>query len=105
MRTPGHDNAPATRLDIDLRTGGLHVYFLAEGSPFANRMVRLRQALDDGSEGARLDLLTTPQGECVVEGLPAGTWTIEPTHGGRFLPGTLTVTPGQTATATMDHRP
>jgi hypothetical protein len=63
--------------------------------------VRLRQVLEGGSEGARFDLLTEENGECIADGLPAGTWTVEPTHGGRFEPATFTLGAGEASCAIM----
>jgi hypothetical protein len=86
---------------VEMKSGSIRLMCMCEGRPFANRMVRLRQVLDGGSEGARFDLLTEANGECIAEGLPAGTWTVEPTHGGRFEPATFTLGAGEASGAVM----
>ncbi|HEU4418215.1 MAG TPA: hypothetical protein VFT55_04710, partial [Planctomycetota bacterium] len=86
---------------VELKSGSIRLLCMSEGRPFGNRMLRLRQVLEGGSEGARFDLLTEPNGECIAEGLPAGTWTVEPTHGGRFDPATFTLGPGDASGAVM----
>ncbi|HEX6812981.1 MAG TPA: carboxypeptidase-like regulatory domain-containing protein [Planctomycetota bacterium] len=100
--TAGPDaRGEVTRVDIELTGGTIRVLCLKGGRPFANRMVRLRQVLEGGNEGARFDLLTQENGECIADGLPAGTWTVEPIHGGRFEPGTFKLGAGEASGAVM----
>ena len=86
---------------VEMKSGSIRLMCMNQGRPFGNRMVRLRQVLEGGSEGARFDLLTEANGECIADGLPAGTWTVEPTHGGRFDPATFTLGAGEASGAVM----
>jgi hypothetical protein len=87
---------------VEMKSGSIRLLCMNEGRPFSNRMVRLRQVIEGGNEGARFDLLTEPNGECIADGLPAGTWTVEPTHGGRFEPATFSLGAGESSGAVMN---
>jgi len=87
---------------VEMKSGSIRLLCMNEGRPFSNRMVRLRQVIEGGNEGARFDLLTEPNGECIADGLPAGTWTVEPTHGGRFEPATFALGAGESSGAVMN---
>ena len=89
------------RVEIAIKGASIRLMCMCLGRPFANRLVRLRQVLEGESEGARFDLLTEANGECIADGLPAGTWTVEPTHGGRFEPGTFKLGAGEASGAVM----
>ncbi|MEO6597176.1 MAG: hypothetical protein ABIP94_20730 [Planctomycetota bacterium] len=104
VRTNGDVGAPPTRVDIALSCGLVHILCLQPGQEWGNRMVRLRQVVDRDQEGARYELLTNARGECLIEALPVGSWTIEPMHGGTFEPGTLIVGAGPNS-ATVQWRP
>lgn len=88
------DTRPGRRIDVDLATGSVRLQCSTNGRPFAGRMVRLRQQLDHGDEGACFELLTDELGECTADGLPEGTWTLEPMFGGNFEPTTFAVQRG-----------
>jgi hypothetical protein len=89
--TPEH---PA-RVELVMSTAAVRLTCVRANQPFANRMVRLRQVLPHGDEGARFDLLLDDAGELFIEALPAGTWTVEPTHGGSCRPADFEVVPGR----------
>lgn len=111
VRTPASRTAGPERIDVDVRCGTLQLYCLRDDRPFGNRMLRLRRAADgDGKEpdrrdAARWSVLTTALGECVVDRLPAGTWSVEPVHGGRCEPAEFTITPGAVVMRTVNVVP
>lgn len=88
---PAPDGSAPVRVDIDLETGSALLQCSHLGHPLAGRMLRLRQVLDGGEDGARFELLTDDLGECVADDLPAGHWTMEPVHGGSLQPAEFTV--------------
>jgi len=90
-----------THADFAFSTGDLRLTCLQNGQPHGNRMVRLRQVVDGGAEGARFETLLGALGEAWIDGLPAGSWTVEPMHGGgRYEPAVLEVGAGR-STATI----
>lgn len=105
VRANQHPQRPPTPIDIDVRSGSLQLTCAAHGAPFANRMLRLRQVAADGSELARFDVLTSPIGIGEATCLPAGTWTVEPLHGGACRPAEFTVKPGVNAAALVEILP
>ncbi len=96
----GSDTRPAVS-DFTFATGSLHLTCVHGMAPFANRMVRLRQVLEDGQEGARFDVLLDAMGEVVLDDLPAGSWTVQPTHGGTCQPALITIEPRVVRAATL----
>lgn len=84
----GSMTTPA-RVAFAVQTGAAQLQCNRATEPFANRMLRLRQVLADGSEGARFELLLDAGGQSYVDGLPLGTWTVEPIHGGACSPDTF----------------
>lgn len=105
VRTSNDEVHPTTRLDVDLTTGSVRLQCSADGRPFAGRMIRLRQVLDQAEDGACFELLTDDYGECVADGLLAGTWTMEPVHGGSLEPAEFTLHTGEIRLCVAQHRP
>lgn len=101
LRTPKPGALAATRVELDIEGGGLHLLCRDDDRPFANRMLRLRRLGADRSDGAVYEVLTSARGDCRLDQLPAGDWTIEPVHGGRCEPAEIKIAPGALASATI----
>ncbi|MFY9342569.1 MAG: hypothetical protein WAT39_08770, partial [Planctomycetota bacterium] len=83
------------RCDWPLATGLLQITCSSGSRPCSGRMVRLRQVLPAGNEGACCELLLDGNGQSLLDGLPLGNWTIEPMHGGRCEPAEFELLAGQ----------
>jgi hypothetical protein len=83
-----------TRVDFMDAAGTLQLQCTGPDGPFANRMMRLRQ-VDSGQEGARFEVLLDGLGAAFLDAMPAGTWTLEPVHGGQCEPAQLQLGAGQ----------
>lgn len=82
------------QLDFAVPTNLVQLACTKGSAAFGNRMIRLRQVLPGGTDGACFELLLDDFGRADVDGLPLGAWTIEPMHGGRFTPGEFELMPG-----------
>lgn len=105
VATPTAENAPAAKVDLAFDTGSLTLQCSQTGQPFANRMVRLQQLLENDFPGATFELLTDDLGRVVADDLPAGRWKIEPVHGGNLSPDGLSIRAGTITAATAECAP
>lgn len=94
VRTPRASETQPARVDVEVQSGGLYLVATRLGRAFANGMLRLRQIGKDGNDAACYEVLTDGNGQCNVDALPAGTWTVEPVHGGHCTPAEVTIEPG-----------
>ena len=94
---PGTVSAP-TVVEFTLACGAVRLTCLREGQPAKRRVLRLRRGTDasddDSEDSAHFELLLDDFGQAFVEYLPAGTWAVEPVHGGRCDPSELTIVAG-----------
>ncbi|MBL8726992.1 MAG: carboxypeptidase regulatory-like domain-containing protein [Planctomycetes bacterium] len=105
VRTPASDNSAPTPVDTDLATGSLILQCSQLGQPLANRMLRLRQVLGDGLDGACFELLTDDLGTAVADDLPVGAWTMAPMHGGNLAPAEFSIRARAITTAAATWQP
>lgn len=93
-----------TRLDVAIGTSQVRLSCDYQGRPLRDRMLRLRQVTGEDTETARFDVLLDGDGQTLLENLPAGSWTIEPRHGGRCEPGSIEVPAGGAVAFTISVR-
>jgi hypothetical protein len=92
----------AVEVAVNVDACSLQLSCSVTGRAYADRMMRLRQIGQDGNELARYEVLTSSLGIAVAEGLPAGTWSVEPMHGGYCRPAEFVIKPGETAAALVE---
>lgn len=102
VHTPPRVTDPALKLEVRIASSSLQVLCTKETSPYSDRMLRLRQIGKDGEELSRYEVLSSSTGIATVEGIPAGTWSIEPMHGGYCRPAEFVIKPGEMASASVE---
>jgi hypothetical protein len=99
------DPREAVRIDVAMPSCTLQLDCSEAGRAWGNRMLRLRQIDKEGNELARFETLTSTLGVCMAERLPAGTWLVEPVHGGRCEPAEFTIPQGASVARAVEIRP
>lgn len=102
VRTPKRVTDPPLKVQVGVTSCSLQLLCTRDAVPFADRMLRLRQIGKEGEELSRYEVLTAATGIATLSGIPAGTWSIEPMHGGYCRPAEFVVKPGESASASVE---